>query len=92
MQMHFFSFFCTCLAFSFLVFWPTMDRCVPCGVANDAAADVDAPELTDGEGESAPDLAGNIDTKYCHGLFNATRHITNMPMFNGDIEGRGNPV
>ena len=33
------------------------DRCVPCGVANDAAADVDdTPELTDGEGESGPDL------------------------------------
>ena len=33
-----------------------MDRCVPCGVANDAADVDDTPELTDGEGESDPDL------------------------------------
>ena len=37
-------------------------------------------------------LATNMDTKYCHGLPNATRRITNMLMFNGDIEGRFNPV
>ena len=31
----------------FLSFWQTMDRCVPCGAANAAAADVDmTPELT----------------------------------------------
>ena len=49
-------FFCICLAFSFLVFWQTMGRCVPCGVANDAAADADdTPELTDGVGPSEPD-------------------------------------
>ena len=37
-------------------------------------------------------LAGNMDTKYRHGLPNATRHITNMLVFNGDIEGRFNPA
>ena len=83
----FFASFFTCLAFSSLVFWQTMDRCVPCGVANDAAVDVDdTPKLTDGERDSEPDLAGNMDTKYRHGLPNATRHIPNM------LEGRFNPV
>ena len=37
-------------------------------------------------------LAGNMDTKYRQGLPNATRRLTNMLMFNGDIEGRFNAV
>ena len=65
----------------------SMDKFVSRGVANDAAADVDdTPKLTDGEGDNEPDL------EYRHGLPNATRHITNMLMFNGHIEGRFNPV
>ena len=69
MQMHFFAypgatgffayfaFFCICFAFSFLLMSQSMDKFVSRGVANDAAADVDdAPELTDGEGDSEPDL------------------------------------
>ena len=48
--------------------------------------------MTGGEGESEPDLAGIMDTKYRHGLPNATRRITNMLMFNGDIEGRFNAL
>ena len=99
----FFSFFCICFAFSFLLMSQSMDKFVSRGVANDAAADVDdTPELPDGEGdnelvtsagvERSFSLAGNMDTKYRHGLPNATRRITNMLMFNGDIEGRFNPV
>ena len=42
--------------------------------------------------ERSFNLARNMDTKYRHGLPNATRRITNMLMFNGDIEGRFNPV
>ena len=33
-------------------------------------------------------LAGNMDTKYGHGLPNNTRRLTTMLMFNGDVEGR----
>ena len=33
-------------------------------------------------------LAGNMDTKYRHGLPNNTRRLTMMLMFNGDVEGR----
>ena len=89
----FFAFFCICFAFSFLLMSQSMDKFVSRGVANDAAADVDdTPELTDGEGDNDFSLAGNMDTKYRHGLPNATRRITNMLMFNGDIEGAFNPV
>ena len=53
----FFAFFCICFAFSFLLMSQSMDKFVSRGVANDAAADVDdTPELTDGEGDSEPDL------------------------------------
>ena len=33
-----------------------------------------------------------MDTKYRQGLPNATRRLTNMLMFNGDIEGRFNAM
>ena len=53
----FFAFFCICFAFGFLLMSQSMDKFVSRGVANDAAADVDdTPELTDGEGDSEPDL------------------------------------
>ena len=55
--LHFFAFFCICFAFSFLLMSQSMDKFVSRGVANDAAADVDdTPELTDGEGDTEPDL------------------------------------
>ena len=53
----FFAFFCICFAFSFLLMSQSMDKFVSRVVANDAVADVDdTPELTDGEGDSEPDL------------------------------------
>ena len=42
--------------------------------------------------EQSFSLAGNMDTKYRQGLPNATRRLTNMLMFSGDIEGRFNAV
>ena len=95
----YFAFFCICFAFSFFLISQYMDKFVSRGVANDAAADVDdTPELTDGEADNEPDLEEPeepekiMDTKYRHGLPNATRRITNMLMFNGDIEGSFNPM
>ena len=87
--LHFFAFFCICFTLSFLLMSQSRDKFVSRGVANDAAADVDD---TSAGVERSFSLAGNMDTKYCHGLPNATRRITNMLMFNGDIEGRFNPV
>ena len=53
----FLHFFCICFAFRFLLMSQSMDKFVSCGVANDAAADVDdTPKLIDGEGDSEPDL------------------------------------
>ena len=53
----FFAFFCICFAFGFLLMSQSMDKFVSRGVANDVAADVDhTPKLTDGEGDSEPDL------------------------------------